>query len=97
MLKFPVTAREVMEDELKNMVIVRASSEAHFHDELKDDGIPADDWTYHGEYIFILSMNESGDKINEIVEFLDSKGTERALALVKRARGNKEKANTKDT
>ncbi|KAK4980946.1 hypothetical protein LTR28_011345 [Elasticomyces elasticus] len=88
MRKFPVTAKEVMEDEEKNTAI------AYFHDSAKDDGIPPDDWKYQGEYVLILTMAESGEKIKKVVEFLDSKGTERFLGLIKRARANKEKANT---
>ena len=90
--KFPVTAKEVMEDEAKNVVIVHATSQAHFHDEFKDDGISSEEWMYRGEYIFMLTMDESGDKIKKVVEFLDSKGTERLLGLVKRARSSMQKA-----
>ncbi|KAK4991370.1 hypothetical protein LTR66_006564 [Elasticomyces elasticus] len=86
MRKFPVTAKEVMEDEEKNTAIVRATSQAYFHDSAKDDGIPPDDWKYQGEYVLILTMAESGEKIKKVVEFLDR--------LIKRARANKEKANT---
>ncbi len=92
MPKFPVTAKEVMEDEEKNVAIIHATSQAHFHDSVKDDGILPDDWKYQGEYIFMLTMTEAGDKVKKVVEFLDSKGTERLLGLVKRARANKEKA-----
>lgn len=92
MPKFPVTATEVWEDEAKNVAIVHATSEAYFHDSLKDEGIPADEWRYQGTYMFVLSMNEARDKVRKVVEFVDSKGTERLLGLVKRARTNKEKA-----
>lgn len=92
MQKFPVTAKEVMEDGAKNMVIVHATSQAHFHEEFKDDGISSEEWVYRGEYIFMLTMNESGDKIKKVVEFVDSKGTERLLGLMKRARSNMQKA-----
>ena len=92
MQKFPVTAKEVMEDEAKNMVIVHATSQAHFHEEFKDDEISSEEWMYRGEYIFMLTMNESGDKVRKVVEFLDSKGTERLFGLVKRARSNMQNA-----
>ena len=91
MPKFPVIAKEVMEDERKNVAIVHAVSQAYFYDAVKDDGIPPDDWTYQGEYIFVLTMTEAGDKVEKVVEFVDSKGTERLLGLIKRARANKEK------
>jgi hypothetical protein len=57
MQKSPVTAKEVMKDGAKNVVIVHATSQAHFHEE----------WMYRGEYIFMLTMNESGDKIHKVV------------------------------
>ena len=91
MPKFPVTAKEVMEDEEKNAAIVHAGSHAYFYDSVKDEEIPPDDWKYQGEYIFILTMTEGGDKVKRVVEFVDSKGTERLLGLIKRARANKEK------
>ncbi|MCJ1404371.1 hypothetical protein MMC11_007596 [Xylographa trunciseda] len=92
MPKFPVTATEVMEDEEKNVAIVHAFSQACFHDWVKDAGIPSTDWDYQGEYIFVLAMTEAGDKVKRVVEFVDSKGTERLLGLVMRARANLEKA-----
>jgi len=86
-----VTAKEVMEDANENKVIVWATSQAHFYDEVKDGGLSEEEWAYKGEYVFILSMNKDGDKIERIVEFVDSKGTERLRGLMQRARGNKEK------
>ena len=55
----PVAVQEVMEDKQKNMAVVYATNQAHFHEELKDDG---EQWGYQEPYIFILTMNESGDK-----------------------------------
>jgi hypothetical protein len=83
---FPVTPKEVMEDEQKNMVIIHATSQASFHEELKDDEIPAEEWTYCGEYIFMLSMTEDEDKVKRVVEFVDSKGSERLLGLIKKGK-----------
>ena len=88
---FPVTAQEVIEDTEKNMVAVHATSQAHFHEWLIDDGIPAEDWNYKGTYVFTFTMNEAGDKIRKVVEFVDSMGTERLSGLMKRARANGEK------
>jgi hypothetical protein len=59
---------------------------------VKDDGIEEKEWVYEGEYIFIFSMDESGEKIVRTVEFLDSKGTAEKLGvLMKRANENREK------
>ena len=48
-----------------------------------------EDWRYEGEYVFILDFveDERGEqKARRILEFLDSKGTERVRGLMKRAR-----------
>ncbi|MCJ1432762.1 hypothetical protein MMC27_002119 [Xylographa pallens] len=94
MPKFPVITKDVMEDEEKNMAIVHAISQAHFYESVKDEGIPPNDWNYQGEYIFMLTMTDAGDKVKKVVEFVDSKGTERLLGLITRARANKEKSDT---
>jgi hypothetical protein len=87
---FPVTAKEILEDEAKNSVIVWAGSQAIFHDELMDAGIPREEWDYRGEYVFIFTMDGSGEKVERVVEFLDSKETERLRGLMERAKKNKE-------
>ena len=46
-----------------------------------------EEWDYAGEYIFILNVNEAG-KIARILEFLDSKATERLRGLMTKAREN---------
>ena len=47
------------------------SGQPTFVKEFIDDGLSEEEWVYIGEYVFILSMNESGEKIESIVEFLD--------------------------
>ncbi|EXJ82326.1 hypothetical protein A1O3_06139 [Capronia epimyces CBS 606.96] len=88
---FPVTAKEMIESDIQNTVTVWATSNALFRDELKDDGLPADEWAYRGEYIFLLTMDDTGRRIRRIVEFLDSKATDRLLLLMARARENRRK------
>ena len=39
----------------------------------------------------MLTMDESGEKIRSLTEFLDSKGTENVFGLMKRAMENLEK------
>jgi uncharacterized radical SAM superfamily Fe-S cluster-containing enzyme len=47
-------------------------------------------WRYKGEYMFMLWMDESGEKVVRVVEFLDSKGTADVLMpLMRRARENR--------
>lgn len=88
---FPVTPTTVFEDEAQNAVIVHATSQAKFHDKVKDDGLTDEQWTFRGEYVFMLTMDESGEKIRSLTEFLDSKGTENVFGLMKRAMENLEK------
>lgn len=88
---FPVYPKEIIENETENQVVIWATSETVFLDEAMDDGIPKEDWSYKGEYIFILTMNESGEGIEKVFEFLDSKGTDRLRDLMKRGRDNLEK------
>lgn len=82
--QFPVTPKDVMEDEKQHKVMVWATGRPEFYAAVKDD--EWEDWG--NEYIFVLTMNEAGDRVEEIVEFLDSKSTERGRALVKRAFAN---------
>lgn len=87
---FPVTAKEYFESDSRSAVTVWATGQAIFRDDVKDDGVPPDDWNYTGEYIFILTMDETGERITRTVEFLDSKNTAEKLSpLAKRANGNR--------
>lgn len=86
---FPVTAKEIMHDQQKNQVIIWATSRAEFRQDVKDDRVSDEEWAFEGEYIFILSFDESNEKVHRIVEFLDSKATDRLRSLMKRARENK--------
>ncbi|KAL2859872.1 uncharacterized protein BJX67DRAFT_386558 [Aspergillus lucknowensis] len=88
---FPVTAKEYIESESSNTVVVWATAEAQFMEEVKDDGIPAEEWAFQGEYIYAITMDHIGEKIVRSMEFLDSKGTERLLGLAARAGANLEK------
>lgn len=68
-----------------------ATSVANFRDEVKDDGISDEEWGYRGEYIFVLSLDESRERVQDVLEFVDSLGTERLRGLMRRARGNLER------
>ena len=88
---FPVTAKEYIQSEGSNTVAVWATSRTMFRDDVKDDNISLEEWTYEGEYLFVLIMDETGDKIVRTIEFLDSKGTaDKLWPLMKRAKENKE-------
>ena len=84
---FPVEAKEIFETEGSNQVTIWATSNAVFREEAKDEDSGLD-WSYQGEYIFVLVLNESGDKIERILEFLDSKKVLEMQAQLKRARAN---------
>lgn len=64
-----------------------ATSNATFREEAKDEDSGLD-WSYHGEYIFILILNQTGDKIERIIEFLDSQKVVEVRVLIERARRN---------
>jgi hypothetical protein len=86
---FPVKPKEIMEDPAQNRVIVWATSRAEFIEEFKDSKAPEENWIFESEYVWFFTLDPSGEKINRIVEFLDSKMTERGRALLKRAKANK--------
>lgn len=88
---FPVHAKEIVEDQEKNQVVIWATSETKFFDAVKDSGLSDEEWIYRGEYIFILTMDKSQEKIERVIEFLDSKATERLRELMRRAKDNKQK------
>ncbi|KAL2803123.1 hypothetical protein BJX63DRAFT_412960 [Aspergillus granulosus] len=94
MIGFLVTVKEYFECEASNSVVVWANGEARFHEELMDlDGeMTKEEWKFKGEYVFMIWMDESGERIERTVEYLDSAGTkERLLELMGRARENLEK------
>ncbi len=84
---FPVEAKEIFEHEASNQVTIWATSNAVFREEAKDEDSGMD-WSYEGEYMFVLVFNENGDKIERILEFLDSKKVADLQAQLKRARVN---------
>jgi len=91
MIGFPVTGKEYIENEAGKQVTVWATSEACFREDVMG-GEDVEKWRYRGEYVFMLWMDETGEKVMRVVEFLDSKGTADVLMpMVKRARENKAK------
>lgn len=84
--EFPVYPKEIFVNEAQNQVTIWATSETHFRQDVKDEGISPEEWLYRGEYIFILTMDESKEKVVSVLEFLDSKGTEHLRELMALAR-----------
>jgi len=86
--RFPIYPKEIFDSDEKGHVTIWATSEATFKEECKDDGLSEDEWAFKGEYIFIFSLDESREKIVDIVEFLDSKSALRFGELMVRAHKN---------
>ncbi|KAK7048620.1 hypothetical protein R3P38DRAFT_2870471 [Favolaschia claudopus] len=81
---FPVRAKKMWPNPSLRQVVVWAESETVFHEEFKDSE-DEEEWRYRGEYVFFLDMDERGEKIRRVLEFVDSKGTERLRGLMARA------------
>jgi ketosteroid isomerase-like protein len=81
---FPCVAKEIHVNEAGRQVTIWATGTPEIRAEAKDDGA---DWEYVGEYIFLLDVDEQG-RIVRVLEFLDSKGTERVKELMGRGRKN---------
>ncbi|KAJ7259564.1 hypothetical protein B0H12DRAFT_419121 [Mycena haematopus] len=81
---FPVRAKQTWPNTALKQVVIWADSETVFHPHVQDNG-DADEWKYRGEYMFVLTMDRSGEKIERVLEFIDSKGTDRLRGLMERA------------
>ena len=91
---YPMVVKEALESEKSNAVTLWATATSAFHEEVKDDGLTAEEWVHKGEYIYLLYMDETGEKITKVLEFVDSKGTiENMVMLVQRATENLAKKN----
>ncbi|KAJ7819340.1 hypothetical protein B0H14DRAFT_2836506, partial [Mycena olivaceomarginata] len=70
---FPVRAKQTWPNPVLKQVVIWADSETEFHPHVRDND-DEDEWKYRGEY-----------KIEHVLEFVDSKGTERLRRLMARA------------
>lgn len=72
------------------VVVIWCTGSPQWREELKDYEVFSEEqWAYVGEFIFMLTMDEEGEKITKIVEFVDSKGTDNTLLpLAQRAMVN---------
>lgn len=85
---FPVTPTEIWADEANGQVTIWARSQTIFREEAKDSGVAEEEWCYRGEYIFVLTLDETRERVERVLEFVDSKGTEGLRGLMGRARRN---------
>ena len=92
MLKaYPIRVKTMIDcGDAENKVVIHATGQAQFKDEVMDDGIPKEDWVNNGEYIVIFTMNADA-KLDAVLEFTDSKGVDRFVGLMQRAGGNLQK------
>lgn len=76
------------------MVVVWTEGRPQFREELKDyEAFTKEQWEYVGEFVFMLTFNETGDKITRVREFIDSKGTDNKLwPLASTVLGNLQKS-----
>ncbi|KAL4865723.1 hypothetical protein BDV12DRAFT_199908 [Aspergillus spectabilis] len=95
MSSFPFTVKEIIESEKDNKVVLWVISRAGWREGVKGDdgneeeGVGEEGWNFEGEYVFILTMDESGERIRKFVEFMDSRATvKRAVRLLEKAGGN---------
>ncbi|ETS77908.1 hypothetical protein PFICI_09970 [Pestalotiopsis fici W106-1] len=86
---YPMVVKLAMESESSNAVTIWAAGEAIFRDAAKDDGIANQEWNYKAEYIFMIFLDNEGDKIIKTIELVDSKATvDKLLGLSQRAYKN---------
>ncbi|KAF2475884.1 uncharacterized protein BDR25DRAFT_89219 [Lindgomyces ingoldianus] len=90
---FPVTAKEIHVNEPCHQAVIWATGQPEFRSEVMGKDPIAESWKYTGEYVFILDLDDTCLKIKRIVEFLDSKGTEKLLRMTAKARENLETLN----
>jgi hypothetical protein len=88
---FPITPKEIMEDQQQNRVIVWATGRALWREGVKDNDLTEKEWEWTGEYMLVFHMDIAGEKIDHLLEFVDSKETVKLPSLMGRARANKAK------
>lgn len=92
---FPVFVKEIWPNPHLRQVVVWTTSETQFHDHVKDND-DEEEWKVKGEYIWVLKMDESGEKVENVLEFLDSKVTEELKLLAARAFAKKAEVDGED-
>jgi hypothetical protein len=88
---YPITATTTIDcGDAENKVVIHATGQAQFKDEVMDNGMTKEEWMNNGEYIIIFTMNSDG-KLDAVLEFADSKSVDRFVGLMQRAGGNLKK------
>jgi hypothetical protein len=84
MSSFTVTIKQMWPNPSLRQVLVWAGSETNFHRHLRDSD-DDEEWTKRGEYMFLMTTDESGERIMDVLEFVDSNATEEIVVMVARA------------
>jgi ketosteroid isomerase-like protein len=88
---YPITVTTLIDcGDAENKVVIHATAQAQFKDEVKDDGMTKEEWVNNGEYIVIFTMNADA-KLDAVLEFTDSKAVDRFVGLMQKAGGNMRK------
>jgi hypothetical protein len=87
MAGFPVEIVDFVESESSNAVWAHCTSTVEWKAGATGGG-NEDDWEFRGEYVFMLWMDESGEKIVKVVEMLDSLAAVRLPRLMEKAKEN---------
>lgn len=79
---YPITIKRVSTNLGAKQVIVWATGNADFHPHVRNE---EDVWSFQGEYMFMFTMNASGDKVEHTLEFVDSQSTMEMRAMIAHA------------
>ncbi|PVH74619.1 hypothetical protein DL98DRAFT_351536, partial [Cadophora sp. DSE1049] len=94
---FPFQVKEMIDNPTANQVLIWTTASPVWVPQVTSDVDKDTDWSYTGEYMFLLTFEEgetgkdaggSFKRIERIVEFLDSKGTDRLRGLMQAASRN---------
>ncbi|KAF7542234.1 hypothetical protein G7Z17_g11757 [Cylindrodendrum hubeiense] len=72
---FGVNIKQTWPNEATNQVIVWTFGDATFKSHIIGDDDP-EEWVWKSENIFIFTMDSTGEKVEHLLEFCDSKGIE---------------------
>ncbi|RYP74220.1 hypothetical protein DL771_003153 [Monosporascus sp. 5C6A] len=86
MTGFPVYAKNYWESDAENMVTVWATSKIEWKEEVMGETAGTGEWEFEGEYMFLIWMDKTEEKVVKVLAFMDSLKTVRVMELMGRAR-----------
>jgi hypothetical protein len=87
MAGFPIEIVDFVESESSNAVWAHCTSRVEWKAGVMG-GADEEDWKFRCEYVFMLWMDGSGEKIVRVVEMLDSLAAERLPGSLEKAKEN---------